>query len=134
MTRPIQSHSKKLLAVRHRRIGRKVLLADRLARAVAPNTQKRRNKDWRVIFAKPKLAASIVIGVLVVGALTFTGMQAYSAQQAEARQAEATEKFALQKEKAAEADACRRAKIEQKADLVGKVTYDELYDGNECNK
>jgi hypothetical protein len=134
MTRPIQSHSKKPLAVRHRRIGRKVLLADRLARAVAPNTQKRRSNDWRVIFAKPKLAASIVIGVLVVGALGFTGIQAYSAQQAETRQAEATEQFALQKEKAAEADACRRAKLEQKADLVGKVTYDELYDGNECNK
>ena len=134
MTRPIQSHSKKPLAVRHRRIGRKVLLADRLAQAVAPNTQKRGGKDWRVIFAKPKFAASIVIGVLIVGVLGFTGMQAYSAQQAKARQAEATEQFALQKEKAAKADACRRAKLEQKPDLVGKVTYDELYDGDECDK
>lgn len=134
MNRPTQTLSKKPASLRHRRIGRKVLLADKLAHVTNVSTQKSRSKNWRTIFAKPKLAAGVLVGVIAVGVIGFAGMQTYASQQAKAKQAEQTAQFTLQKEKAAKADACRRAKLEQKSELIGKVTYDELYDGNECDR
>lgn len=134
MNRPDFLKPSKPTSVRHRRIGRKVLLADKLAHVTKVSAQKSRNNDWRTIFAKPKLAAAVLGGVIAVGVIGFAGMQTYASQQAKAEQAEATAQFTLQKEKAAKADACRRAKLEQKSELIGKVTYDELYDGNECDE
>jgi len=121
-------------ALRNKRIGRKVLLADRLAYSLSVNTQNKTRMRWRAVLARPKIIAAASLGILVLGTLGFIGVGFYSAQLADIRETEAARQLSLDKEEAAKADACRRAKLEQKADLVGKVTYDELYDGDECDK
>jgi hypothetical protein len=70
----------------------------------------------------------------VLGALGVTVLHSYSTRLADEQKNEAAKQIASQKERAAKADACRRAKAEQKADLIGKVTYDELYDNDECDR
>lgn len=58
----------------------------------------------------------------------------YNDQVAAAQKVQATEQQRILKANSAEADACRRKKVEQKADQLGKITYDQMYDGNECDR
>ena len=83
---------------------------------------------------RPKTIALLCLSVALVGMLSFTGYQFYVAKAEAAQKAAATEKQTKLAKKSIAAEACRRKKAEQKADLIGKVTYDQLYDYDECDK
>lgn len=120
--------------VRHRQIGRKVLQADRLSRALVDNKNKKPTFVDR--FSSVQRKTVIIVGLVIigVGVLGFGGASMYFGQVAVSQKAAAVKQQAKSEKKSVEADACRRAKAAQKADLIGKVTYDELYDGDECDK
>lgn len=134
MNRSTQPRISKTTSPRNRRIGRKVLAADQLAHALGGSTAKKTRKDWHKTFLQPKLVVPALVCVIVVGILGWIASQAYFAQQASVQKAEDQRLSDQQRAKAVKADACRRAKLEQKADLIGKITYDELYDHGECDK
>ena len=119
---------------RFQRIGRKALQADRLSRALALSNKKSTKRSLRLPTLRKNTILAIGIALVIVLGVSAGGVRYYTAQ------AEANKKAALLqqqkdvKEKSSIADACRRKKAEQKADLIGKVTYDELYDYGECDK
>jgi hypothetical protein len=121
-------------ANRHRRIGKKVLLADRLARALNPTSHVPAKRSLSLPPLNRKLLTISFIAVALVGTLGFGGSQFYLAKATAAQEAAAAKMQAAQQIKSRAADACRREKVRQKADLIGKVTYDELYDYDECDK
>lgn len=121
-------------SVRHRRIGRRVLLAHRLHPALKPAKQHRLAAAKSRIKARPKTSALLAVGVLALCALAAGGAHFYSITTAAAEKAAAEKRYAIEKQESLAADACRRKKLEEKADLLGKVTFDELYDNNECVK
>ena len=115
---------------RRRQIGRKVLQADRLSQALS-STPKRSRKNIRFTrFIQPKFAAALSVAVIGFAVIGFGAVQFYAGQRLAAQDTASKQERA----KSISADACRRQKAEQKADLIGKVTYDELYDGDECDK
>ena len=134
MIRSISSHMPKTTLPRNRRIGRKVLAADRLAQAVSTSTAKKTHKDWHKTFLRSKLVVTALVCVVAFGILGWIASQAYFAQQASVQKAENQRLADQERAKAVKADECRRAKLEQKADLIGKITYDELYDYGECDE
>lgn len=121
-------------SLRHRRIGRKVLQADRLARALSATKPKKTKLLWPMSSLRPKVIALVCAIVIGVGAIGFTGSQVYFAQVDKTQKAAAAERQSKLEAKSIAADACRREKAEQKADQIGKITYDELYDYGECEK
>lgn len=122
-------------SVRHRQIGRKVLKADHLAHALGARPKKRsRIALPRIPAMRPKLVAAVCAAVLLVAGLGMAGAQYYFAKTAEAQKvAEAKHQVKLRANSIA-AEACRRQKLAEKADQIGKITYAELYDGNACDK
>jgi hypothetical protein len=121
-------------SVRHRQIGRKVLQADRLARALGSPTGKSAKRIWRFPSVKPKvLMISGAALVIIISASVF-GARAYMAQVAAKESAAAAIQIKQVRAKSAAANACRQQKVEQKADQLGKITYDELYDYDDCEK
>lgn len=123
------------ISTRRRRIGRKALQADRLSRALhADKREGTKHAAWRLPSMRPKTVALICLVAVVVGTLGIGGTQFYLAQVAATQKAAAAKQQAEQKAKSIAADACRRKKAEQKADQIGKVTYDELYDHGECDR
>ncbi len=118
---------------RSRRIGRKALQGDRLARALSASQQARPKRSLHLPL-RPRAIAITAAVVISIGVLGFAGSQFYLAQAATAQKAAAVERQSKAKASSLAADACRRKKVEQKADQIGKLTYDELYDYNECDK
>lgn len=117
-----------------RRIGKKVLMADRLSHALELS---RNNKSgWRSILPaiNPKLAIGICAGILLIGALGFNGIKFFSNQQAMAEKTAATAKQERLAEQSRAASECRQKKAAAKSDQIGKVTYDQLYDGDSCDR
>ncbi len=125
-------HSKQ--SVRQRQIGRKVLLADRLSHSLKATQPTKVKQLLGLLQQRPKTIALLCLSVALVGMLSFTGYQFYVAKAEAAQKAAATEKQTKLAKKSIAAEACRRKKAEQKADLIGKVTYDQLYDYDECDK
>lgn len=121
-------------SIRDRRIGRKVLQADRLARALGASKHKKAGRTWRMPHLKPKLIAVICAITIAVSAFGYAGSQYYLAQKAATQKTAAAKQDAQLQAESVAADACRRKKAEQKADQIGKITYDELYDYGECEK
>lgn len=122
------------LPLRHRQIGRKVLLADRLSHALGSTESKKANHLLGFLKRRPKTIALTCAVVACAGILGLTTVQFYTTKAEAAQKAAATEKQAKLAKKSIAAEACRRKKAEQKADLIGKVTYDQLYDYDECDK
>ena len=120
--------------IRRRQIGRKVLQADHLNHAL--NAGKRRSvvPNWKFLLARPRRTAAAGLVVVLVGAVGFGLMSAYQSQATTAQKAAVIQQQNTIRSKSAAAEVCRRQKAEQKADLIGKVTYDELYDYDECDK
>lgn len=121
-------------SIRPRRIGRKALQADRLSRILTKHNSSKfdvANKFIRV--HRVKLTA-VSLAVIIFGIVGSFGIQAYNAQQVAAQKAEAAKAQDIARQKSISADECRQKKAEEKSELIGKVTYDELYDGNECDK
>lgn len=121
-------------SVRHRRIGRRVLLAHRLNPASKPAKQNRIAALKSRIKARPKTSALLAVGFLALCVLATGGAHLYSTTTAAAEKAATEKRYAAEKRDSLAADACRRKKFEEKADLLGKITFDELYDNNECDK
>ena len=118
---------------RTRRIGRKVLQADRIARLLKkPEAAPKRT--WPLPALKPKTYALTGVMLLIVTLIGIGGSRIYLVQVAAAQKIEIEKQQKIAEFNSKEADACRRKKTEEKAELVGKVTFDELYDYNECTK
>ena len=115
---------------RRRQIGRKVLQADRLSHALGSAPERSRRNIRFSRFMRPKFAAALSVMIIAVAVIGFGAVQLYAGHRLAAQDTASKQERA----KSISADACRRQKAEQKADLIGKVTYDELYDGNECDK
>ena len=120
----MRTHTQHDHSVRHRRIGRKVLLADRISRAMDSGSSNR----WISLksFFTPKRIMLTTSCLLLVAVLGFSGARMYNDQVAAAQKIQATEQQRILKANSAEADACRRKKVEQKADQLGKITYDQM--------
>lgn len=120
---------------RHRQIGRKVLLADRLARVSKPQQSSSPLKKFTTLLtSNPKRVRMVSAGLVLLFVVAGIGGTFISGSIASARDAEQQKQYKEQKQKSAAADACRRQKVEQNPDLVGKVTYDELYNYGECEQ
>jgi hypothetical protein len=131
----ISTHTlKSATSIRHRQIGRKVLKADHLAYALSSRTAKRTKKSLRLPSMRPKVIAVVVAVVLIVTAVGIGGAQYYSAKTAEAQKVAAAKLQTKLEAKGVASEACRRQKLAEKADQIGKITYAELYDGNACDK
>lgn len=121
-------------STRHRKIGRKVLLADRLSKALDDSASKNSMSKLRIIPIRPKFIALLCIMIIIVGAIGIGGAQYFTSKAASAQKAADAARQEKKAAKSLAAEACRRKKAEQKADLIGKVTYDELYDYDACDK
>lgn len=119
---------------RDRRIGRKVLLADRLSHALDRSSKRPSIVPSRFRSIPRKAAFGVAAGVLVLGLTGTALIHHFSTQAAAAQKVAATKEQQRLEAKSRAADACRRNKAEQKADQLGKVTYDELYDYDECDR
>lgn len=117
---------------RHRQIGRKVMQADRLAYVLDMKNGRASNDKWYASFMRRRTIAFVCAGIMIVGALSFGISQFNSSQNAAAQQAVDTAQR-IDGEAKTSAAACRQKKAEEKADLIGKVTYNELYDYAECD-
>lgn len=121
-------------SLRHRKIGKKVLFADRLSHALRPKKTRRESLKDRLPSLSRKQLITIGLAAVIVSSVAFGAIRAYTSY-AEAKQREVVKQQEVQlKAKSAAADACRREKAQQKAELIGKVTYDELYDYGACDK
>lgn len=129
-----QTHTTQAVSIRRRRIGRKALQADRIARALTATAQKKPRKTWSVPSVRPRLLAVVCAVIIGVSAAGLAASHFYTARAVEAQKAAAVAEQKMLKAKSVAADACRRKKAEQKADQLGKITYDELYDHGECDK
>ena len=123
--------------LRRRRIGKKVLACNRIARVLERTTgasaKKKQQKTPR--FKPTKLqvlvtSASIVVVTLVVGG-GYTLFHNYQVEQQ--KQAAAANAIRVEAAEAKSAE-CRAKKAEEKADQIGMITYDELYDYKSCDQ
>lgn len=121
-------------SLRSLKIGRKALLVDRMSRTLANTGPTKAKRPSPTVLLQPRAIAIVCIVAVVLVALGFACAQYYRTKAAEAHQAAAVDRQKKLIEKSAAADACRRKIAEQKADLIGKVTYDELYNHGECDK
>ncbi len=128
------THAIRPTLIRNRRIGRKALQADRLHKALAPPVSKKHKRSWQMPSVRPKVLIAAFIALACIGTLGLIGLQRYNSQANVAQKAAATKQLIELKARSSAADACRREKAAQKADLIGKITYDELYDYGECDK
>ena len=120
--------------LRHRKIGKKVLFADRLSHAMRPRKSRLESFKDRLPTLSRKQVIVMGVAVVVISSAALGAVRAYTSY-AEAKQREVVkQQEVLLKAKSAAADACRREKAQQKAELIGKVTYDELYDYGACDK
>lgn len=107
--------------------------ADRLSHALnkvsAPPVRTRFSR-----FLKPKVMVGVAAVILVVGIVSSVGISSYASQAAAAEAIVVAEQQQRDKQKSAAAEACRQKKIQEKPELIGKVTYDELYNYDECDR
>lgn len=121
-------------ANRYRQIGRKALRAERIARSINSSMQAKPKRSWRLPHLTPKVIALLCALVVIVGVAGFAVQRYYHHQALMAQIKADIKRQGELRAKSMAADACRRKKAEQKADLIGKITYDELYDYGECDK
>lgn len=118
---------------RQRNIGRTSLKADRLASLLETKTPQKRAHAWRLPHVQRKVAIGVCAVLVLVSAVSVGGMHLYTSKQIADQKALAIIQQAKERSNNIAADACRQKKAAEKANLIGKVTYDELYDFNECN-
>lgn len=127
--------------VDYRKIGRKILSADRMmtvmerAGRVGKKTTLRK-RSLRSILSRivwTKRMGVMMAGVGVVAIMAIIGVRFYQHQQAMAAAKAEQVRFEAEKRERASALACRQQKLADRSELFGKVTYDELYDGNACD-
>ena len=109
---------------RYKRIGRKALLVRKID-SVIRNDAKPKRRTFS-IFRPSRLLVGSLFAATVLAIALYAGYTHYSSQVAAREQAE----FKISSERA---NACRQQKANENAHLIGKVTYDELYDGDSCD-
>jgi hypothetical protein len=118
----------------HRRIGRKALQADHLSHAIEKNSSSNGNSWLSLPSWQPKIIAAVCVVIVGGSLLGFMGMQAYLSNISASQKVSAAVQQSKLKAKSIAIDACHRKKAAEKADQIGKITYDELYDHDECDK
>ena len=124
--------------VRYRRLGRKMLASGRMAQTiekrlgVAPATRKRRIKLPKINYQFRRWHAFVlltVVALAIIGTFVSHQLRQQELARKEAAQAKA-QQAAVEKLKVRQA--CLADVASKKHDQLGKVTYDQLYDGL-CN-
>lgn len=117
--------------VNRKRIGRKAIACGRIASAMEAKLAAKETNKPRFSLQLTRVHGFIMAGVLVLGLLGFGGWTVYARQQAE--QLRIAEKARLETEKklAEKRQECFKSTVADKADQIGKLTYDQLY-GNSC--
>ena len=120
--------------LRQRRVGKKALQSDRISKALGMPVPAKPKGVLHRFNMRPRtvaISAAVVLVVLVAGTI---GSKILVDQAAAAEKVQLAEQQKITKRKDDAARACRLEKATQKSDLIGRVTFDELYDKNECNK
>ena len=119
---------------RNRRLGRKTLQADKLSSVLAKSQPKQNQLSRLLKVPSARTALAITAGVVVLLSVGAVAYSMHSDQVATAEKKAAAIQNVKLKAKSDAADACRRQKAQEKSELIGKVTYDELYDYGACDK
>ena len=124
-------------AINQRRIGRKVITLARISsvmdRKLGSSQPIKKRRLPQIQFRFTKRVAFILGGAVLLAGLAMTGVVIYQKQAAAVAAKAAEVKLEAERKEKASAMACRKQKLESKRELYGKVTYDELYDGNSCD-
>ena len=121
--------------VNKRRIGKKAMTLCRTALvlerklAAVPKPQRKLAIMWR----PTRLHYALFASVAVLGMIGTAGYTYYQQQQSIVHQAATKVAEERAREASANSDECRKQKVAAKADLIGKVTFDELYDYSVCD-
>lgn len=122
------------------RLGKKALFYARVAPAlgVAGNATKQRTRRAKQLvtrarnFRPTRRQIMAMTGAALVVCLVVAGIVMYrQKQQADAATAAKAEAARVEKQSAA-AQLCYQKKTTEKQNMLGKITYDQLYDGNAC--
>jgi hypothetical protein len=124
----------KSYSARRRQIGRKVLQAERVSRLLEADKHSQAKSSRLRFRLNKKLAVIVGVILVVASAGGAAGYQHYARKASAAKFADMIERQKALKAKSEAADKCRQEKAEQKAHLIGNITYDELYDYGECDK
>ena len=119
-----------------KRIGKKAIFYGRVATslgAVASEKKKKPSIVQRLLAFRPTKKQTVVaLSILMVIGLITGGLVMYQNKKiADQQAAERAEQARLDKRNAA-AQICYKQKIKEKASMLGKITYDQLYDGDAC--
>lgn len=119
-----------------RRIGKKVIFCHRVAPAlgaVPVKPQKKRSWVSAVKSYRPTKKQLVIaaIAVVVVGIIIAISIIVDQKRQADEKAAAAAEAARVEKVNAA-AQVCYQKKMKEKAAMLDKITYDQLYDGDSC--
>lgn len=115
----------------HRRIGKKILSCSRTATLLYGELKQKKWQLPKVRLTKKHVA--IACGVALLIAASGVGYKVYDNYQIEQRRIAAEEKSVRDASARAKSNECRAQKVAAKADQIGKITYDELYDYTVCD-
>lgn len=126
-----------------KRIGQKAMSCGRVQTALEArmpkqvSKAKKNRKRPRISFTMPVLS-HLQLGILGAACvvLLVSGVGYYFYYQEQDKQRAVAEQRRIEQDRAAEkiASECRRQKAAEKADQIGLLTYDQLYDYDECDK
>lgn len=117
---------------RVKRIGRKAIACGRIAIAMDAKLAAKEVKKPRFSLQFTRTHAFILAGVLFLSLVSFGGWTVFSRHQSEQQRIADAARLAEEKKVAEKRQECFRSTIANKADQVGKVTFDQLY-GDSCN-
>ena len=129
----IQRRKLSAVGLRWQRVGRKAIAASRMSASIEGSAQKtnqaRRIKLPSIHYTFRKWHAGALAGVAVITIAGVFGFNVFQNQQRAAAQTAkaAAEQAAVEKQKVQQA--CLADVTAKKQDQLGKVTYDQLYDG-----
>lgn len=118
-----------------RRFGKKVIFCHRVAPALGAVPPPVKKESWfkRLKSFRPSKKQLVIFAaaLLVIGMVTTVSILLEQKRQADVQAAAAAETARVEKENAA-AQECYKQKVAEKADIMDKLTYDQLYDGDSC--
>lgn len=115
----------------HRRIGKKILSCSRTATLLYGELKQKKWHFPKIQLTKKNIA--IAGGVVVLVAASGVGYKIYDNYQIEQKRVAAEQKAVRDAAARVKSNECRAQKVAAKADQIGKITYDELYDYTVCD-
>ena len=121
--------------VNRRRIGKKAMALSRTSLLLERkmNAAPKQRRKVAFIWRPTRVHYALFAGLVVFFMIGTAGYAYYQQQQAKERQAAAKVEEERARVASQKSDECRQQKVAAKADLIGKVTYDELYDYSVCD-